>query len=371
MTAVRTAVSPVVLFAGLVAAPAAVAHSLSVSHLDIRPAGDSSTVVVGADLSLRDLALTLPIDLDRDDRITWGELQSSGPAIEQLLREGLRLSDASGPCPWQVERMGVRRYDDGAYAGLLLRSRCDINTLRLDYRLFFAQDPQHRALATLHREDGVRTAILTVEAPQLTMSKRSGTVFPTFMREGWRHILSGYDHLAFLLCLVLPAGLTRAGGQWLPVATARAGLLRVAGLATAFTLAHSVTLSLAALEWVTPASRLVEIGIVLSILLAALNLLWPVVHRRLWLLTFGFGLVHGLGFAGALLEVGLPAGSRALALVGFNIGVELGQLAVILAVVPCILAMRRKRWYAGKVMPLMAIAITLLAVVWLVQRVAA
>jgi hypothetical protein len=137
---------------------------------------------------------------------------------------------------------------------------------------------------------------------------------------------------------------------------------------TAFTLAHSITLSLAALGWITPASRWIEAAIAASVLLAALNNLLPVVNKRLWVMGFAFGLIHGFGFAGALSELGLPTGARLQALVGFNLGVEIGQLAVVAMVLPLLFVMRTKPWYAKICMPLASLVIACLAVWWLYLR---
>ena len=139
-------------------------------------------------------------------------------------------------------------------------------------------------------------------------------------------------------------------------------------LVTAFTLAHSITLSLAVLGWVRPASLWIEAGIAASVLLAAVNNLKPLVIRRLWLVTFGFGLLHGFGFAGALLQVGLPDRSRLSALLGFNVGVELGQLAVVAVLLPVLFVLGRKVWYPRWVMGLLSALVAVLAAYWLFER---
>jgi hypothetical protein len=140
---------------------------------------------------------------------------------------------------------------------------------------------------------------------------------------------------------------------------------------TAFTLAHSLTLSLAALGWVVPASRWIEAAIAASVLLAALNNLRPVATRRLWVIAFGFGLIHGFGFAGALTELGLPTGARLACLVGFNLGVEIGQLAVVALVLPVLFALRHRAVYVRALMPAASLGIAALAGMWCVQRLAA
>jgi len=145
-------------------------------------------------------------------------------------------------------------------------------------------------------------------------------------------------------------------------------LRSVAYVVTAFTVAHSVTLSLAALGLVRPSAQLVEIVIAVSVLLAALNNIRPIVTGRVWAVALVFGLIHGFGFAGALQELGLPRGQELLALLGFNLGVEIGQLGVVLLVVPLLAVMRRHRWYARVVMPALSALIALAALYWIAER---
>jgi len=138
---------------------------------------------------------------------------------------------------------------------------------------------------------------------------------------------------------------------------------------TAFTIAHSITLSLAALSVIALPSRLVESTIALSVVLAALNNLKPLVAERRWAVAFAFGLIHGFGFASVLTDLGLPQGALLLALVGFNFGVELGQLAIVCAFLPLAYALRDSWFYRRVVFAGGSAAIALLASVWLTERV--
>ena len=151
----------------------------------------------------------------------------------------------------------------------------------------------------------------------------------SFVLLGIHHILSGYDHLLFVIGLLLPGG----------------DLLSLAKIITAFTIAHSVTLSLAVLQVVTLPDRLIEAVIALSIAyVAAENLTGRAAVSRRWLVSFCFGLVHGFGFSSALRELGLPAHGLVFSLLGFNVGVELGQLLVVAISLPLLLLIRRTRW---------------------------
>ena len=345
------------------------AHTLSVAHLDIVVPADGSDPSLELDLALRDIALTLPLDANRDEQVTWGELLAVQAPLQDLVSRGLTISTRAGPCRLTSRGLAIRRYDDGGYATLKLSAHCpSLGALQVDYRLLFASDPQHRALVTVRRGGTVVTGIARADATRVDIPLEGGSPFLDFVREGVHHILIGYDHLAFLVSLLLPAALLRRQRAWQAAPDFRTCLMHVLGIVTAFTLAHSITLSLAALGWVTPASRWVEASIALSVLLAALNNVWPVVSRRVWLLGFGFGLVHGFGFAGALLELGLPKGARLAALVGFNVGVELGQLLVVAGLLPLLFLVRGKPWYARRVMPLASLLIALLAGYWMYRR---
>ena len=345
------------------------AHTMSVSHLQVSTSDRESGARLELDLAVRDLALTLPLDANGDDQVTWGELTAIRAQIEQLVTAQVQVASGDRGCPLLPGEFALRRYDDGAYAALTMDARCDrAGPISIGYRLFFERDPQHRALVTVRHAGNITTAIASPAAPTVTIGDPSSQPFLDFLREGIHHILIGYDHLAFLISLLLPAVLRREGGKWQPVASFRIAVGHIVAIVTAFTLAHSITLTAAALGWVTPASRWVEAAIAASVLLAALNNIWPLVTRRIWLVGFAFGLVHGFGFAGALSELGLPAGARVVALLGFNLGVEIGQLAVVALTLPLLFVARRTRWYARAGLPAASLAIAALAGWWLIQR---
>ena len=197
---------------------------------------------------------------------------------------------------------------------------------------------------------------------------------PSFISEGVHHIVTGYDHLLFLLCLLLPAVLRRSPGppaRWQPVAGWRQALGPVAQTVTLFTLAHSVTLALAALGWVRLAPAFVEPAIAATIMLAAIGNLHPMLLRWRHAITFGFGLVHGFGFAGVLAELQLPPAQLGWALFQFNLGLELGQLVLVGVVVPLLFALRHRSAYVPVVLRAGSVAALLMAALWLVERTSA
>jgi hypothetical protein len=189
-----------------------------------------------------------------------------------------------------------------------------------------------------------------------------------YVRDGVWHIWLGFDHILFLLSLLLPAVLLRRGRVWLPATSFGATAIDVAKIVTAFTIAHSITLTLATLGVVSPNARWIESGIALSVALAALNNIFPLVRHGRWIAAFGFGLIHGFGFASALKDLGLPTGSLALSLFGFNVGVELGQLVIVALFLPVAFALRGTWAYRRGILAGGSVAIAAIASVWLVER---
>jgi hypothetical protein len=205
-------------------------------------------------------------------------------------------------------------------------------------------------------------AVFTVDEPSRWRA------FVEYLQAGIWHIWSGIDHLLFLVSLLLPAVLLRNSGRWEPVATARPAFFSILKVVTGFTFAHSITLTLAALDIVRLPSRLTESVIAASIIVAALNNIFPVVTKSRARIAFAFGLLHGFGFASVLADMGLPSGARLLSLLAFNLGIETGQLAVVLAVMPAVYWLRTGDLYRRTLMPWGSAAIAGLALVWLVQR---
>jgi hypothetical protein len=374
------------LLAGLVAGPTAWAHKASDSYLTLKVAGSSGTEPQGHagitgqwDIALRDLDLAIGLDADGDGRITWGEVRARHADIGGYASARLALRVAGQPCTVQVGSQQVDLHTDGAYTVLPLRVGCPpgAGTLEVAYTLFADIDPQHRGLLNLATPAGTRTAVLGPQGPVQSFAlgaageaegRGRGAQFVTYVREGVWHIWMGFDHILFLLSLLLPAVGLWQRSRWVPVHRPGEAGWDVLRIVTAFTLAHSITLSLATLGVVSLPSRWVEATIAGSVVLAALNNVWPVFHRRRWLVAFGFGLIHGFGFASVLVDLGLPAGALALALVGFNLGVELGQLAIVAAFLPVAYGLRRTPLYRVGVLKGGSLAIAALAAVWLAER---
>ena len=350
---------------------AAFAHKPSDSYLSLTPRDGGWTA--RWDIALRDLEYAIGLDGNGDGAITWGELRVRESAVVHYALEHLALRAGEATCVARPNAMRVVQHSDGAYAVLdfALDCRPATGAQTLDYRLFFALDPSHRGLLRVDASTGTETTVLSPEQPQhlLNAAPASGwQQFASYWKEGVWHIWIGFDHILFLLALLLPAVLWWENGRWRPAMALRTVLLETAGIVTAFTLAHSLTLTLAVLGVVDLPSRLVETVVALTIVLAALNNLFPLVTTRRWSLAFGLGLIHGFGFASALRDLGLPSNALALALAGFNLGVETGQLAIVAAVLPLAFALRQTWLYRRLALPVGSAAVALLALVWCLER---
>ena len=350
---------------------AAWAHKPSDSYLSIALDGDH---LAGQwDIALRDLEFAIGLDDDGDGVITWGELRRKHTAIAAYALERLDLSLDGRPCRPAVVAQQVDHHSDGTYAVLEFATDCgtaEARELGVAYRLFADLDPTHRGLLNLSQGASVRAAVLTPGEPKQTFTLADvswGQALLAYGREGVWHIWIGADHILFLLSLLLPAVFLAVRG-WEPAGQFRPVLWEVFKVVTAFTVAHSITLSLAALAVVQLPSRFVESAIALSVLLAALNNLKPVVRRGRWSVAFAFGLIHGFGFASVLADLGLPRHALVPALVGFNLGVELGQLLIVAAFLPIAYRLRRTGFYQYGVFSGGSVVIAVLAAVWLIER---
>jgi hypothetical protein len=367
----------VVFVALLGCAAACYAHKPSDSYLSIDVPAQGNALQGQWDIALRDLEHALGVDGNGDGAITWGELLSRQDAIAAYALSRLSLQSIDrgkrSSCALRFRQLLTDQHVDGSYAVLSFAAQCSSRPaeLAMSYTLLFDVDPSHRGLLDL-RAGGSNRALVFSQDQQTQVIRLAAPdhwrQFRSFVGEGLWHILHGYDHVLFLFTLLLPAVVSHRLGRWEARTSLRDALVDVVRVVTAFTLAHSLTLSLAVLGWVNAPSRLVESAIAFTVVLGAANNLVPVVTQRRWLVAFAFGLIHGLGFASVLRDLGLDSGSLALALVGFNVGVEIGQLAIVLVLVPSAYWLRSSLFYRRFVMPAGAAVICIVASYWFVLR---
>lgn len=360
---------------GLFMTQAAEAHKASDSYLQIDAGTDATNV--RWDIALRDLDAAVDIDTDEDGKLTWGEVKAAWPRIEAYALPRLGIEG----CTLHSTGQALERRNDGAYAVLMLAGDCVLNALpKIRYSLFREVDPTHRGIAKVQLP-GKAPLVMLLDPTRTGSTAANGDsaadadhVAPTgtwgFLREGVRHILTGYDHVLFLLCLLLPAVVRRTPNGWRPVGGLSQAIWPVIGIASAFTVAHSITLGLAAAKLVSLPPSIIEPAIALTIILAAVDNIRPIFPVPRIVVTFFFGLIHGFGFAGVLSELNLPTSEFVFALLQFNVGLEIGQLTIVFVATTLLFLLRDWKRYGFWVIRGGSACAILIAGVWLVERVA-
>ena len=333
-----------------------------------------------ADINLRDIDLVFDLDQNKDGAVSWGETLAKTAEIKAWLEQGIQLSTTTQKCSLAQMNIKASEHADGTYLSVEWTLACAGATqegqtgLTLRYGLMFDQDNLHRALVKIDLPDAQSSAILSPDRPEVTLTKVNGSmshVLAQYLIEGVWHIWIGIDHVLFLLSLLILAFLepTRKSViQWAAVKNVKTAIFGVLAVVTAFTLAHSITLGLTIFKWIEPSADFIEPVIALSVVAAALNNLLGWAALRRWQLAFAFGLVHGFGFANVLVDLGLPSDQLAIALGGFNVGVELGQIAIVLAFLPLAWLLRNTIFYRWVIVVGGSLAIAVLGIIWTLQR---
>ena len=340
----------------------ALAHKPSDAHLRLATSG--ARLDGRLDVAIRDLDGALALDGDGDGEVTWGELTAATPRITAYLRDRLALAADGRPCELALGTAALTDLSDGAYWAQPVTARCPAapaEAVTVTYGLLFDIDAQHRGLVHVAGS----TEIIRDGAP-VRIALDAGTSFGAFVKEGIWHIWLGFDHVLFLLCLLLPAVFPRIGGRPRPAESLRGVVIEVLEIVTAFTLAHSITLVISAAGILQLPSRFVETAIAISVVAAALNNLARAVDAR-WAVAFALGLLHGFGFSSVLIDLGLPSNQLITSLLGFNVGVELGQLAIVVALLPVLYWIRRTFAYRALLLGGSSIA-AVIATMWTFER---
>lgn len=261
----------------------------------------------------------------------------------------------------------------------LIEERTTPDFIDVDYSVMFEVDSTYTGMVLI--EQYWRGNIFNNESsPSLVFTKSNQsqrldlanfTMFRGFLgivKLGVKHIWLGIDHILFLIALILPAAMIRRERRWEPVTEFRSALFYVIKIVTLFTVAHTLTLSLAAFRMVDLPTRLVESVIAISIAVAALDILFPIFKKKIAWVVFIFGLFHGFGFASVLAHLGVLGEHMVLSLFGFNLGVELGQVAVIMVIFPVLYMIRNYAFFPKIILRFGATALIMLSAVWFVER---
>ena len=360
------------VIAVLLCAGTAHAHKPSDSYLALRQTG--ARIDGQWDIALRDLDYAIGLDANSDGAITWGELRAQHETIAAYALAHLQVAAEGGtPCRTRATEHLVDRHTDGAYAVLRFTVTCPEPPLSLDvrYSLFFDLDPQHRGVLTFDRDGVVGTALFSPDHQEETFdvaglgARRS---FAAFWRRGVWQTWLGFDHVVFLLALIIPTVLRRPAGAWHPTPTVRSAVTETVQIVAAFTLAHSLTLSLAGLGLIHLAPRVVTSGIAASLILAALNNAYPRFAGGRWGIAFGFGLFHGFSFADVFASSGTPQTRVPVALLGFNAGIETALLATVSALLLLTYVTRHSSYSRPVALVAGSSGVALLTGAWMLER---
>jgi hypothetical protein len=348
------------------------AHNTGTSYLIVDAHEASGAVKITWDLAISDLDWTLDLDANRDGGITWAEVQSAQAAIGRLATRHLSVQRGGAACAVELTDVRLTRHTSDAYGSLQLNAQCvRSGALELGSSLYFRPDIAQRTLVDVTTPAGRFNTVLSPAMPSWREPAKPSpwSTFGRFLVQGIWHVWTGYDHLAFLLLLLLPSVLHSTGGDWRAATSKRAVGRDIITIVTAFTLAHSITLGLAATHTVELPSQPIEIAIAGTIVVAGLLNLVPRLAPLRLALAFGFGLIHGFGFANALAELS-PTGFALLPmLAGFNIGVEVAQLCVVALLLPILLRWRASPLYAARLMPVLSMVTAMAGALWLAGRV--
>ena len=352
------------------AANRAEAHFTSTSYLVADSTASRDTRITW-DVSAADLHWALGLDRDGDGSITWEEIEARQADITALALRHLAMSRGGQRCNVRFADLLLTSHAQEPHLSLGFTADCPKEgAVALTGDLFFETNSTQRTLIDVTTSSGQFTSILSPAAPEWVEPAAPSALgtFATFVGQGLWHVWIGYDHLAFLLLLLLPGVLRASGATWRGTPTFGDTARDLFRIITAFTLAHSTTLALATTGAVNIPVRPVEIAIAASIVIAGLLNLFPAAAKARLALAFGFGLVHGFGFANALAELGARGVRLVPTLAGFNVGVELAQLSLVVLVLPWLFRARNSAFYAWRFMPVTSLVAAMAGAAWLVAR---
>jgi len=335
-------------------------HTSSTAYLEISQESGSPTGTWK--INLLDLNQVVPLDHNGDQKITWGEVKASKTAINSMALNHLLFStQANAGCSPTIRGLSTKQINDAAYAVIDWQVNCTLSpglAISAKYDFLFERDTTHVAIVTVGQKSPELFSSDRREI-ELGAGEPNGLAkFKMFLREGVWHIFIGYDHILFLLTMLLSV----------IKSDRRKTVVQALKVVTAFTVAHSATLFMVASGLIALPARIVETTIAFSIVVAAFNNIYPFLPNRTWLIAGCFGLIHGFGFASVLGELGLGTNNFALSVLAFNLGVEAGQIAIALTVLPILFFFQNRKLFQPVVIWGGSISAALMASIWLTER---
>ncbi|HBR97295.1 MAG TPA: hypothetical protein DD979_07940 [Gammaproteobacteria bacterium] len=367
---IRTAFAVLCLL--LMTSPGAWAHQSSTSflHIQVAPASPPDYTAQWR-ASLIDVALAIGLDQNGDNAITWGEVLARHPAIVAYLQSRMTFQRQGQACRVTLDLPQLDGRQDIYLVQPMSLQCASTGTLDVQYSPLFDINTAHKGMIRFSTPQSHRIAL--VNDPQTHVSfagtpRSAWQVFGDFVHSGMAHIAIGYDHLLFLLALLLPSVLHSHQGRWQVRRGFQPVLVDVLTIVTCFTLTHSLSLMAASQHWLTPSPVLVETVIAASVVVAGGLLFFPTFHRYRWVLALVFGFIHGFGFAGLLSEQSTGAEALWLVALGFNVGIEIGQILIVLMVLPLLYLTGGHRWYRRYCLPTGAMVLMVTGALWTLER---
>lgn len=329
--------------------------------------------------------LGIHLNLNVDDK----QIAANAARLEAHLAKHMAFSSGGQTIPLNFTKTIARPLDDEAdqIAVYFTLGVTDIpDNIDIRYTPFFNRNPHHEGVLIIEHnwKAGIIdnhlgiAEVFNPKATEKTLDLTDSSLWNGFwamVRLGMHHIWIGLDHILFLVALILPSVVRRRrksqlepeAATWRPVDAFKPAFLYLLGIITSFTVAHSITLGVAAFGLIDLPSRYVESLIAFSIAVAAFHNIRPIFKSREWMVTFAFGLFHGLGFASVLGEKGLGGEYMALSLLGFNVGVEVGQIVIVAAIFPFLYLLRKTKLYPH-IIKWGSVLLILIAMQWVIER---
>jgi len=345
------------------------AHQLSTSYLNAHMNNDGA-ISGQYQIKLLDLERAIGIDVNKNGQLTWSEVISNTQSIQNWLMQTLVFSQDSIQCKtsFKGQLLIDSHYNDNYLSIPLLINCQSSDPITIEYTGVFNQDTTHKLLLNISTPNQQHGRVFSENHQKITIDKSTGSPLQTikeYGKQGVIHIWIGIDHILFLLCLLMAVVISaHKNGTNQPL---KQSFLSIVKIVTAFTLAHSITLTATVFNLIHPNSRWVEVGIAITVLLTAINNIVPVLKKIVWV-TFLFGLLHGMGFASVLNEIGTSGSLQWLSILSFNLGVELGQVVILVIAVPVLFVFNHYHRNAHHYLKLSSGFVALLSCFWVFQR---
>ncbi len=367
---VRAALFLLAACMSMLAGQVAEAHASGASYLRIVSGGRNAGISATWDIAAADLQLPLELDANGDGILTAAEISARRAVIAQFATSRLDLRRGGDRCRLAISELTSRQRQSQLYLSLQINGTCARGgPLDVATDLFFGSRT-YSTLLDVQTPNGRFPAVLSMGSASW-IEPAAPSMLDTllrFLREGVWHVLVGYDHIAFLLLLLLPSVLRGTEAGWTSAQSGREVIRDLLKIVTAFTIAHSITLGLASTGVVRIPVQPIEVAIAGSIVVAGLLNLFPAASGWRLRLAFGFGFVHGFGFANALREIAADGSRLAPMLAGFNLGVELAQIMIVAVTLPILWLLSRRARYSQRFMPALSLATALTGAIWFVGR---